>query len=557
MISIQSIWPGLWIPCILAGAATAQSNTIYQLGGAAAGDQFGEAVAGVGDLDGDGMADFVAASLKGAGGKGYVRAYSGATGVLLYEITGTAAGEAFGQALCDLGDLDGDNRSELLVGAPLATGTASGSGVAHVLSGKDGSRLWSLSGVSADDHFGWSGASIGDVTGDGVPELAVGAVDDDNAGNSSGSVRVVNGATGAELFTVSGTGGSQLFGWAIAPAGDQDGDKLPDFAVGAPRFTASSFAGYVRVLSGKDGALIRQIDGALAADRFGAALANMGDVEGDGLDDLLVGAPQPTGGKNGYVELHLAAGGPPLVQASGDSPNDRFGAAVAWIGDADDDGYPDLAVGAPGDDDLATNGGSVRLISSWTQQVIHTIHGETAGMELGSALSPLADVNADAKAEVLAACMGDSSTLSAAGCARVISTIALGLAADGHVLSIASPTQRALTIDFGSFVAGYDYLVLGSISGTSPGTFYGSLAVPLNKDRYYRFTRQKPNSAVLQGSSGKLDASGRALATFDPPSTSLGAKYLGLTFYHAAILSDPTSGAPLAVSNVVPVTLVP
>ena len=539
-----------------AGIAAAQSVTIYDFPGYTAGELYGESLTSTPDLDGDGWDDLLIASPKGAGGKGYVKAISGHSGVELYTLQGAVAGDSFGQALGGLSDLDGDGRAEIIVGSPLASGVAPGSGMAQVFSGATGTAMWTLSGDSAQDHFGWAVTGLADVDGDGSADFAVAAIDDDGAGNSSGSVRLFSGATGAKLFDIAGNAPTQLFGFALVALDDWNGDLVPDLAIGAPYIASSVQAGFVRIHSGKDGQIIRQIDGQSAADRFGASLTNIGDVEGDGVDDLAVGAPQPTGGKRGYVEVHLAAGGFPLLSMSGDSPNDYFGSAVAAAGDADDDGFVDIAVGAPGDDDRGQESGSVRLLSTWQQVEISTTYGETAGVKMGSALSGLRDVNADGKPEVVAACMGASTNGPSAGCARVLATSPLRLSSDSHLLSLSNASGRSLTVDFTSFMAGNPYLLLGSVSGTNPGTVFGSLGVPLNRDRYYKFTRAHPNSAVLQNSAGTLDSSGKAVALFTPPVLALSPSYLGLTFQHAALAYDSSSVA-VDVSNVVPVTLVP
>ena len=240
----------------------------------------------------------------------------------------------------------------------------------------------------------------------------------------------------------------------------------------------------------------------------------------------------------------------------GDSPNDYFGSSVAAAGDVDNDGFIDIAVGAPGDDDLGQDSGSMRLLSTWQQVVISTTYGDSAGVKMGSALSALSDVNADGAAEVIAACMGASTNGPNAGCARVLATTPLRLSTDSHLASVSNMAAHVLRIDFTHFMSGNSYLLLGSISGTSPGTAFGSLNVPLNRDRYYKFTRTFPNSAVLKNGSGPLDSRGRGVALFTPPMLTLSASYLGLTFHHAAVAYDPSFVA-VDVSNVVPVTLVP
>ncbi|HUR27905.1 MAG TPA: integrin alpha, partial [Planctomycetota bacterium] len=175
-------------------SAQAQS-LIHRAGGAAANERQGTAVAIVGDLNGDRKAEFAVGATGAAASFGVVRLYSGANGSLLWSIQGPNSGSSFGASLAALGDVDGDGRGYLAIGAPLANATgAVGCGIVRVVSGASGATLRQFRGDSAGDHLGWSVGCAGDVDHDGVPDVLGGAVDDDDTGDSAGSVRVWSGA---------------------------------------------------------------------------------------------------------------------------------------------------------------------------------------------------------------------------------------------------------------------------------------------------------------------------------------------------------------------------
>ncbi|MCC6408174.1 MAG: FG-GAP repeat protein [Planctomycetes bacterium] len=531
--------------------ASAQSK-IFQLAGVSAGDAFGAAASRAGDVDGDGLIDFALASTKGGGGKGYVDLFSGLRGTAIRTLSGTGIGEDFGAALADLGDLDGDGRGELAVGAPLASPNGIGSGRVDVFAGATGGLLFSLAGDSAGDHFGFALARLGDLDGDGVAELAIGAVDDDPNGMSSGSVRVVSGKSGAKLYTVDGNGSNTLFGFAIAALDDQDGDGVADFAIGAPCAPGVQQPGSVRLVSGANGATLQTQSGWFALDGYGSALANAGDVDGDGLDDVLLGAPQTQAQKRGYVQVWTAGLTNLQWDVAGDSNGDAFGAAVAAAGDPDGNGLADFAVGAPGDDDSGSDCGSVRVLSGISGQALFTQFGASAGAKLGQRLDGGFDASGDGESDLLASAPGEGAN----GAARLVSTTSLSLSTDVHTASLAALGKQSLTLSADPFLfAGKDYALLGSMKGITPNTTFGGLSLPLAFDRYFLYTTRNV-SGPMTSARGKLDANGRAIATFDSNVLPKHLPFAGQTFFHAFAVTD-AGGQALFVSNAVPITILP
>src|ERR1044071_9839265 len=167
-----------------ASEVSAQSLIIHVAGGAAE-EQLGFAVATVPDVDGDGRPDFATSSPTGANSFGIVRVYSGATGTLLWSAQGPAAGSQFGACVAGLGDVDGDGRGDIAVGAYFADfAGALGAGSVRIYSGATGALIRQHRGDAPDNHMGWSVADAGDVDGDGVDDVIGGAVDDNTAGGS-------------------------------------------------------------------------------------------------------------------------------------------------------------------------------------------------------------------------------------------------------------------------------------------------------------------------------------------------------------------------------------
>jgi hypothetical protein len=338
----------------LAAAARAQTE-VLTLTGAAAGDEYGTSIAAVGDVDADGFDDFAVGApgddTSGADA-GSVRVYSGRNLQLLRVWYGPAPGARFGRAIARAGDLDGDLHDDVIVGAPAADAFqfgGSGNGAAYVLSGATGAVLLTYAPLSGP-RVGWSVAGGGEIDGDGVPDLLIG---DPDASNNSGRVRVVSGATGALLYSVAGSVSST--GWSVAFIGDLDGDGRTEFAVGAPQLAAGTlFDGAAYLVDGASGAILWTGFGApgFCGDEYGASVARSDDLSGDGLPDVLIGGRDSNcwaGASSGFFDARDGTSGALLFRVSPAAPSfTAYGTAVAALDDLDGDGTPDVAVGGPG-----------------------------------------------------------------------------------------------------------------------------------------------------------------------------------------------------------------
>ncbi|MEL6614743.1 MAG: FG-GAP-like repeat-containing protein [Bacteroidota bacterium] len=290
---------------------------------------FGFNVAGPGDLDGDGTPDLIVGATDEdieRGGQtvvdhGAVYAFSGTDGSLLWRSTipPPEAGTFYGRVTA-VGDLTGDGVADLLAGAVLAD-NAGGieSGMAYAIDGASGALVYELppgGNAQGNGFFGFTLAGLGDLDGDGVPELAVGAPFEGVGGTSirDGTVTFFRGGDGSAIgtYALDTRQGERRFGWAVAPAGDLDGDGTTEIAISSifqfnrfhdyPPPLTDPFSGGVFVYSGADIGDAEVVELAEVYPSlpvfptnfrwsFGSALASLDDVDGGGLPDLAIGAP--------------------------------------------------------------------------------------------------------------------------------------------------------------------------------------------------------------------------------------------------------------------------
>ncbi|TAN52335.1 MAG: hypothetical protein EPN21_04195, partial [Methylococcaceae bacterium] len=379
------------------------------------GDGSRRSVSDAGDVNGDGFDDVIvgAYGAKSNAGSSYVvfgkangftasvtpASLDGSNG---FRLDGVTAGDMAGMHVNSAGDVNGDGFADLMIGAFRADPNGNDSGSSYVVFGKasgfsasvalsslDGSNGFRLDGVAAEDWSALVLDSAGDINGDGFSDMIIGAYRADPNGSYAGSSYVVfgkasgftssmalsslNGSTG---FRLDGVAAGDRSGMHVGSAGDINGDSLDDLIVSAawadPNGNSDAGSGYVVFgktsgfaasmnLAGLDGSNGFRLDGAAANDSFSRSIGSAGDVNGDGFDDLIVGAlwADPNGADSGssYVVFGKAVGFAANMAASsldgsngfrldGVAAGDWAGWSVNSAGDVNGDGFDDLIVGA-------------------------------------------------------------------------------------------------------------------------------------------------------------------------------------------------------------------
>jgi hypothetical protein len=254
-------------------------SVLYTMDGAANSDQMGSAVSAAGDVNGDGYDDFIGGAQNANSTWGMVRVYSGATGAVLHQLDGAVSGVRLGTSVSDLGDVNGDNKDDFIVGS-LFDGV-------YVISGANGSQIHHFNTAPSSDVYGRSVSSITDMNGDGKRDVLIGATQEDIFNPGTGYVEVRSSASGQVLLTFSGTAISHRFGYEVDDAGDYDGDGTPDIIVSS--VPTSTDDAYATIHSGVDGSVLATLSGS-PGDDLGFSVAGLGDVNGDGKADVACGA---------------------------------------------------------------------------------------------------------------------------------------------------------------------------------------------------------------------------------------------------------------------------
>ena len=290
---------------------------------------------------------------------------------VLYSSPHPAKEAAFGSAIALTGDRSGDGRSDVLVGAPNASVDGqSNAGRAYLLSGTDGRVLHRLVAPSptVNARFGASVAGVGDVNGDGTNDLVVGAIGPERRGQAF----VFNGSDGRLLHMIGSPAPEEggLFARVIADFGDVDGDGAADVLFGA----IGDGEDRAYLFSGETGRPIWTASSPTEGhDHFGR-VEPVGDVTGDGQPDVVIGASTTTVGDraeagrayvyDGSTGTHVRTFSPPA------SDEGHYGYVLSSVGDANEDGTPDIAIGAVrGRED----GTRIYVYGGASGDVIHTL----------------------------------------------------------------------------------------------------------------------------------------------------------------------------------------
>jgi hypothetical protein len=385
----RTLFAPLILVGLIAGAAMGQVP-VHTFQGDATLHEFARAVGGAGDVNGDGWDDVVVGipDTDDPLATGSAVIYSGRDGSVIREVFGVDPGDGFGTAVDGLGDLDGDGKSEILVGSLVD--------YVHVISGIDGSVMEAHRlPPGSDAGFGAVLAGLGDVDGDDVPDYIVGAPKWENW---SGGYAVYTGAKCELLRVRIGVSPGDQMAVSVGDAGDVDDDGLDDYIVGSIAATMS--IGSAAVYSGPTGDFLMGFGGGSADSLFGAAVGTAGDVDGDGHDDPLVGAPQWFTGP-GWARLFSGDTGEPIETFHGTVFPEEYGWNVGGLGDVDGDGVDDFFVAAHGAFTFPASGhGRIDVYSGATLTVLRSFSGQQEWY-LGAGAAAAGDVNGDGRTDLI------------------------------------------------------------------------------------------------------------------------------------------------------------
>ncbi|MDR6808334.1 hypothetical protein J2Y45_005316 [Dyadobacter sp. BE34] len=395
----------------------------------------GNKVSSAGDVNGDGYSDVLIAAylyddsqFKDQGKVAlHLGSSNGINPVPIRTFYGSNPNDQLGSSVACAGDVNGDGYSDILLGAQYYDNGQFNEGGVFVYHGSKngiiGGPASTLESNQIDGWFGTAVASAGDVNGDGYSDIIIGCYTFDNGQTDEGHAFIYHG--GAEgigtngAVTLSGSVTDALMGYSVASAGDVNSDGFDDVIMGAPEFDFNGTTGGVALVyyGSMDGI---QLGNQIMLSKnqpdsyFGTSVAGAGDINGDGYDDIIVGADNYTNGQASegaaFIYFGSNAGINPasVKQLEGNIPQRDFGCAVSGAGDLNRDGYADIVIG---DNKYSAGEGG--------EGAIHIYYGSTSGpvneaiiesnvqyAYMGNSVSSAGDVNGDGYSDIVVGASG-------------------------------------------------------------------------------------------------------------------------------------------------------
>ena len=396
------------------GSSSMDNTADLTLTGETTSNFFGESVSTAEDVNGDGYSDLIIGASSYGGGNGRVYLYYGGSAMnntADVTFTGTTLTN-FGNSVSNAGDVNGDGYSDIIAGEKNAYNSATGR--AYIYFGgtaMNNSADHILTGEASSNYFGASVSDAGDMNGDGYSDVITGAYGFNS--NTGKSYLYMYGMNGTFISDLSMTGAATLreLGASVSSAGDVNGDGFDDLIIGAPFSGGGAVAGDAYIFFG--GAIMDNIAdvslaGEASGNRFGNSVSKAGDVNGDGYSDVIIGA---WGYSSAKGRAYIFYGGASMnntvdIIMTGVNTNDYFGAGVSGAGDVNGDGFFDVIVGSEG---FSSSTGRAYIFyggAVMNNSADVTMNGDSAQNYFGGSVSSAGDVNGDGYSDVIVGAHG-------------------------------------------------------------------------------------------------------------------------------------------------------
>lgn len=523
---------------------------------------YGHALCYLDDLTGDQVAEILVGAPLATNGlqgtvDGYAEILDGVTMTVLRTHEGLSEpGGKLGSAVARMSDIDGDGVDDYAISELHGSGSRYRTGLVHAFSGMTGAPLWVAEGDQSWAEFGTKMVNTGDLTGDGIADLLVSAPDWSWAlfNYSWGAVHLISGADGSQIHRAIGSGQYDLLGQNIGVLGDVDGDGVQDLGV-AREGPAYDSPGYLRIYSGATFHLLEELEGppvpTFGTTGFAHSFCSMGDLDGDGADEFAVGLPYLDNDpwrRSGAVRVYRGRTAEILWEVQGANNYDYFGFVIAPASDLNGDGANDLVVSEPN----RFPGGAIHLLSGIDGQRMATWLGPEQTDDFGISIATGADLSGDGIPEILIGALENGVFTNGPGRFDVLSWTPL-LWADARTASNAAGGRLRLHAQFPASEAGMDSLLLLSGSGIGP-TPLGGVLVPLSSDQLLARTRRGNPPTDFVNANLALDANASTDIDFVwSPGRFIGE--LGRSYWACVVTTDLNGIREVSAS--VPLTITP